>query len=285
MTGDFSIALDLLNNCLAGNDKNIPAHSIKALCLLKMGRYDEVLSHIEAIPQGVIPEGERTGALALAYALKKDEVNASLFKSRLKEQAAGPHGHTADSYLFTLSAVQGDADRAFDWVVNAIDNSLSLLLLRYTDPLVAPITGDPRYEAFKQTIYRVEPAKETPGDKPALLDPETSGKFTERLMEHISNNKPYLDPDLSLRDLAKQIDIHPNQLSWILNQGIGKNFNEFINQFRIEAFKSVANETENRKLTIEGMAYESGFNSKTVFNTCFKKETGLTPTQYLKQQA
>jgi adenylate cyclase len=43
-------------------------------------------------------------------------------------------------------------------------------------------------------------------------------------------------------------------------------------------------EHENRKLTIEGMAYESGFNSKTVFNTSFKKETGLTPTQYLRQQ-
>jgi AraC-like DNA-binding protein len=42
-------------------------------------------------------------------------------------------------------------------------------------------------------------------------------------------------------------------------------------------------EQKNRKLTIEGMAFESGFNSKTVFNTCFKKETGLTPSQYLKQ--
>jgi adenylate cyclase len=169
-------------------------------------------------------------------------------------------------------------------VVNAIDNSVSLLLLRYTDPLVAPITNDPRYEAFKQTIYQTETTKETLTDKPALLDPGTTTDFTDRLMAHISTNKPYLDPDLSLRDLAKQIDIHPNQLSWILNQSIGKNYNEFINQFRIEAFKSMAMEHENRKLTIEGMAYESGFNSKTVFNTSFKKETGLTPTQYLRQQ-
>ena len=71
-----------------------------------------------------------------------------MYVNKLKEQAAGPHGHTADSYLFMMSAVTGDADRAFDWVVNAIDNSFSLLLLRYTDPLVAPITRDPRYKAF-----------------------------------------------------------------------------------------------------------------------------------------
>ena len=284
MIEEYSDSLDILNNCLTVNDKKIPAHSIKPLCLLKMGRYDEVISYFDTIPSDVVIEGEKTGALALAYAMKKDEVNTSLYLNKLKEQASGPHGHTADSYLFTLSAVQGDADRAFDWVVNAIDNSISLLLLRYTDPLVAPITGDPRYEAFKKTIYQTEATKESPSDKPALLDSGTAALFTDRLMVHVSTNKPYLDPDLSLRALARQIEIHPNQLSWILNQSIGKNFNEFINQFRIEAFKSIAMEHESRKLTIEGMAYESGFNSKTVFNTCFKKETGLTPTQYLRQQ-
>jgi AraC-like DNA-binding protein len=102
-------------------------------------------------------------------------------------------------------------------------------------------------------------------------------------MTHISENKPYLDPELSLRDLANQIDIHPNYLSWILNQSIGLNFNEFINQYRIEAFKTLASAPGNDKLTIEGLAYESGFNSKTVFNTYFKRATGLTPKQYLKQ--
>ena len=284
MTEEYSEALDLLNSCLSVNDKNLPAHTIKTLCLLKMGRYDEVISYYDHVPPGVVIEGEKTGALALAYALKKDEENTSLYENKLKEQAAGPHGHTADSFLFTLSAVQGDADRAFDWVVSAIDHSTSLLLLRYTDPLVAPITRDPRYEAFRKTIYETETPKEVPGVKSALLDPGTTADFTDRLMVHISTHKPYLDPDLSLRDLAKQIDIHPNHLSWILNQSIGKNFNEFINQFRIEAFKSIAVELENKKLSIEGMAYESGFNSKTVFNTFFKKETGMTPSQYLKQQ-
>jgi len=284
MIEEYDESLDLLNNCLTVNEKNIPAHSIKSLCLLKMGRYEEVISYVDQIPADVVIEGEKTGALALAYAMKKDSVNTSLYVSKLKEQAAGPHGHTADSFLFLVSAVTGDADRAFDWVVNAIDHSLSLLLLRYTDPLVAPITKDPRYKAFLQTIYETEPGEEGKRDKTELLDARTAADYKTRLMEHISTHKPYLDPDLSLRNLAKQIDIHPNHLSWILNQGIGKNFNEFINQFRIETFKSIALEHENKKLSIEGMAYESGFNSKTVFNTFFKKETGLTPTQYLKQQ-
>ena len=283
MTEAYDESLDLLNNCLAVNEKNIPAHSIKSLCLLKMGRYDEVISFVDHIPADAVIEGEKTGALALAYAMKKDSVNTSLYVDKLKEQAAGPHGHTADSYLFLMSAVTGDADSAFEWVVKAIDHSLSLLLLRYTDPLVAPITRDPRYKAFLQTIYETGPIEEVEKEKTVLLDARTAADYRARLMEHIAANKPYLDPDLSLRELARQIDIHPNHLSWMLNQHLGMNFNVFINNYRIETFKSIARAEENKKLTIEGMAYESGFNSKTVFNTYFKKETGFTPSQYLKQ--
>ena len=247
-----------------------------------MGRYNEVISYFDHIPSEVVIEGEKTGALALAYAMKKDAANTSRYLNKLKIQAAGPHGHTADSYLFLVSAVTGDADRAFDWVVNAIDHSSSLLLLRYTDPLVAPITKDPRYKAFLQTIYETEPGEDE-REKEALLDPRTAAEYSARLMQHISTNKPFLDPDLSLRELARQIDLHPNHLSWMLNQNLGMNFNVFINKYRIETFMSIARAQENKKLTIEGLAYESGFNSKTVFNTYFKKETGLTPSQYLKQ--
>lgn len=95
---------------------------------------------------------------------------------------------------------------------------------------------------------------------------------------------PYLDPDLSLRSLADQLAMHPNQLSWLLNECLGKNFNQFVNNYRIEAFKRLALDPANAHLTVLGLAYESGFNSKTVFNTYFKKETGLTPKQFLKRR-
>jgi AraC-like DNA-binding protein len=78
--------------------------------------------------------------------------------------------------------------------------------------------------------------------------------------------------------------MHPNELSWLLNESIGKNFSEFVNHHRVEAFKQFAKGPNNAHHTLSGLAAESGFNSKTVFNTCFKKETGLTPKQYLKEQ-
>lgn len=283
MIEDYPRSLELLDICLSANDKNIPAHSIKPLCLLKLGRFDEVISYFDNIPADVVIEGEKTGSIGLAYSLKKDAVNASRYLEKLSAQAKEPNGYTADSYLFMMAAVNGNEDKAFEWVEQAIENSSSLLLLRYTDPLVAPIRNDPRYEALKLSIYRTDEFEEPIKPKTALLDRNTTTEYSGRLLTHISENKPYLNPDLSLRDLAKQIDIHPNHLSWLLNNSIGKNFNEFINQYRIEAFKSNAKAQENENLTIEGLAYESGFNSKTVFNTYFKRETGLTPRQFLKQ--
>ena len=283
MTEDYTRSLELLDICLSANDKNIPAHSIKPLCLLKLGRFDEVISYFDSIPADVVIEGEKMGAIGLAYSLKKDTVNASRYLEKLSARAKEPFGFTEDSYLFMMHAVNGDRDKAFEWVAQAIAKKSFLLLLRYTDPVVASIRNDPRYEALKLSIYRADAVEEPIKPKTALLDANTTTEYSSRLMAHISENKPYLNPDLSLRELAKQIDMHPNHLSWILNNSIGKNFNEFINQYRIEAFKSNAKAQENENLTIEGLAYESGFNSKTAFNTYFKRETGLTPRQFLKQ--
>ncbi len=95
---------------------------------------------------------------------------------------------------------------------------------------------------------------------------------------------PYLNPDLSLRSLAALVDMNPNQLSWLLNESLGKNFNEFINHYRVETFKSLAKDPANANITVIGLAYESGFNSKTVFNTYFKRESGFTPKEFLKDQ-
>ncbi|MBK8555809.1 MAG: tetratricopeptide repeat protein [Lewinellaceae bacterium] len=284
MIHDYVKALEMLNNCLSVNPKNIPAHSIKTLCLLMLGRYDEVIHYYDTIPADVVIADERIGVVALAYSFKQDAANAKRYLEKLRAQAKEVNGFTADSYLFLLYAASGDTDKAFEWVAQALEKRSSLLLLRYTDPLVAALRDDPRYDAFMKTIYQTEAAEEVAAQKTALLDTATTAEYSDKLLAYIAEAKPYLNPDLSLRSLAMAIEIHPNHLSWLLNNSIGKNFNEFINHYRIEAFKSFAKDPKNAHLTIEGLAYESGFNSKTVFNTYFKKETGLTPKVFLKQQ-
>jgi len=283
MTGNFTKSLELLDKCLAANHKNIPALSVKYVCLIKLGLYDEVITFLETVPTDVIIHDEKTGAIALAYALKKDKKQAVVYKAKLKEQASDPEGFTADSYLFMLHAISGEHDEAFEWVEQAIKNKSSLLLLRYADPIVDTLINDPRYAQYQKVIFETDAEIENTRKKKALLDDQNVRFYTNQLIDHLTKEKPYLDAGLSLRSLAEQINIRPDQLSWLLNEGIGKNFNEFINHYRIENFKSLAKDPENTKLTIMGLAYDSGFNSKTVFNTYFKKETGLTPSQYMNR--
>jgi adenylate cyclase len=91
----------------------------------------------------------------------------------------------------------------------------------------------------------------------------------------MDGEKPYLDPDLTLRSLAEMLDLPPNYLSQLLNEGFDQNFAEYVNSYRLETFKTKAADPANAHLTLLGLAYESGFNSKSVFNSFFKKTMGL----------
>lgn len=281
---DYTTALKKLNACLDHNPKNIPAHSVKCYILLKLGRYDEVLRYFDDLPADILSPGDKIGLMGLAWAFKKDLKKTAEYLALLLDRAKTSDSFRANSYLFMMYAVMGETDKAFDWVRIAIEDKLSLMLFHFADPLVNSIKADPRYAEYHKIIYQKELVMKKPGKKKALLDDKTITHYSEKLINYLDHEKPYLDPDLSLRALAGQINIHPNQLSWLLNESLGKNFNEFINHYRIENFKALAKDPKNLNLTIMGLAYDSGFNSKTVFNTYFKNETGLTPSQYLRQK-
>jgi YesN/AraC family two-component response regulator len=91
--------------------------------------------------------------------------------------------------------------------------------------------------------------------------------------------KPYQNPDLTLKELALKLKTNTTFLSGIINNQFGKNFNDFINEFRVLAFQEAIKEPENKKLTLVAVAYECGFNSKATFNRAVKKMTGKMPSE------
>jgi AraC-like DNA-binding protein len=95
--------------------------------------------------------------------------------------------------------------------------------------------------------------------------------------------KPYLESELSLTDLSKMLSTNPSLLSGVINSGFGKNFNDFVNDYRIEVVKDKLNSGEAVSKTLLGIAYESGFNSKATFNRSFKKNTGLSPKEFIEK--
>ncbi len=103
-----------------------------------------------------------------------------------------------------------------------------------------------------------------------------------QLESYMSAERPYLNPDLNLIQLAKSLDINRGQLSEVINLGFHQNFNDFINQYRVNAVKEMLKEGKQERLSLLGIAYDCGFNSKATFNRVFKKLVGSSPSDYLK---
>jgi len=118
--------------------------------------------------------------------------------------------------------------------------------------------------------------------KTSALLPETVESVLPRLMLLMEQEKAFLDADLTLNKLAQQLNVHYNHLSQIINERLKRSFNDFINSYRIEEAKKKLENPEENKKTILEIAYETGFYSKSVFNTAFKKFTGMTPSEYRK---
>ncbi|WP_233897206.1 helix-turn-helix domain-containing protein [Tenacibaculum piscium] len=100
------------------------------------------------------------------------------------------------------------------------------------------------------------------------------------LKELMDNKSYYKNSELTLVELAKILDVHPNYLSQVINEVEGKNFHNYINGLRIKEFIKLASIKENKKYTIISLAYDCGFNTKSTFNKNFKLQTGKTPTEF-----
>lgn len=116
----------------------------------------------------------------------------------------------------------------------------------------------------------------------ALQEPEKK-RIEEQLVQYMEQKKPYLEPELSLNQLAAQLSLKPKNLSQVINEKLGQNFFDFVNTYRIEEAKRRLSESNDPKITVLEILYEVGFNSKSSFNTLFKKNTGLTPSDFKKK--
>ena len=107
-----------------------------------------------------------------------------------------------------------------------------------------------------------------------------SSEVKDRILSYISEQKPYLNPDLTLTDLSNQLHVSRNHLSYIINNELGVNFYEFINYYRIGEVKQKLLDAACKNLTIDAIARDAGFKSRASFYESFKKSTGGSPTEF-----
>jgi AraC-like DNA-binding protein len=149
------------------------------------------------------------------------------------------------------------------------------------------VSGPPPVTGHSQLPLEVRNSKleASPGSTP-----ETSSfppafelhNAASNVLAHMAEKKPYMDPELNLEQLASQVGLRPKFLSRVLNESLHKNFFDFVNSYRIEEAKRLFTDPPDPKITVLEVLYQCGFNSKSSFNTLFRRYTGMTPTGYRK---
>jgi AraC-like DNA-binding protein len=114
--------------------------------------------------------------------------------------------------------------------------------------------------------------------------PDHQKQQMQKTLNGVMNDKKmFLDPDLTLDQLAEVVQTSPRKLSQVINELFQQNFFDYINSLRIEHAKHIITSVADQKLTVLEIMYQSGFNSKSSFNTLFKKKTGITPSEFKRQ--
>lgn len=108
--------------------------------------------------------------------------------------------------------------------------------------------------------------------------------FKQNIEKLMNLEKPFTDPNLTLKKLADQTGLKPKELSGLINTAYQKNFYSFVNEYRLDEVKKLLVDKSYDHLTIVAIAEQAGFNSKSTFNSLFKKEVGMTPKEYKDTQ-
>jgi AraC-like DNA-binding protein len=136
------------------------------------------------------------------------------------------------------------------------------------------------YGLWQQAIYTKTTVEEMPVRyKNSVLASRKKKEIKNRIIQYFESVKPYLQSELSMDILSTELNVPKHQLTEVLNTGIGRNFFQFVNGYRVEAVKVMLADKKN-KFSIEAIGYECGFSSKSSFFTVFKNLTGQTPLEY-----
>ncbi len=156
------------------------------------------------------------------------------------------------------------------------------------DYLVKPISFDrfdkaiKRFLEFKtKTTGKSDNEKSKAGKyKKSSLAEENSGEYAASLELHMKNDKPYLDPEITLQKLSENLNIPQHHLSQIMNEKLKTNYYAFLSTYRVEEAVKLMHDPANYNKTLIEISMMAGFQSKSVFNKIFKEITGYTPKEF-----
>lgn len=135
-----------------------------------------------------------------------------------------------------------------------------------------------------EVLYGIKSQGKSKSSTPIIiLDSHEADKYRKNIDEYFKTHNEFLATDFRQQDLANRLNINKNRLSQIITQIYSQNFNQLINEKRIEIAIQKLENKDWKNLTIEGIAHKVGFKSRTTFNKAFQEKTNLTPSEFLKK--
>lgn len=281
----YDEALEWFEKAIQLKPSFIVSRIYKGQALLLLESANEGLAIFQSLPADEPGDLTKLGLVTLGHAALDDKNQLEKGINKLEAALSTDFKSKAVTALQLIYALQNNKDRTLELVEEGLALRLPMMVYLYAEPLFKSLHNDVRFQKVvrqilgKTTTFNTKKRKY----KKSLFNQLELNQYKQQLEELIINKKPYLDPTLTLRDLAELMNLSPNHLSQLLNEGFDKNFSDYINTYRLETFKSKVANPDLQHLTILGLAYDSGFNSKTVFNTFFKKAMGKTPKAYWKE--
>ncbi|MEN0051375.1 MAG: helix-turn-helix domain-containing protein [Bacteroidota bacterium] len=283
--GDSNQLLKAVEQTLAINPSFRTAYYFRGFYHLRLKEYEAALNVFEHLPDDGISQLKDQLWKACCYYLLGNTEKAKLLSEQvpiaLVEQY--PLLYLYEKVVYFI--ISNQQEQAIQLLARGIEWKVNDLLFFHVDPAFEPLKASPHFQqliAEHQKIIGL-PQLSKPKYKGSRLDDSQLQTINRHLLDYLEHHSAYLDPKIGLRQLAKQINTHANYLSQVINDLHGKNFFEFINTYRIETFKKRLQAPNAEQFTLLSHAFESGFNSKTAFNTTFKKLEGITPSAYWKR--
>ena len=176
------------------------------------------------------------------------------------------------NYLMLIIDSYKDLDFEQDWW----DKLFRAVLIYYVS-----ITGYAQAQPNTGLVFREEEHKVENIQKEKFNEFELE-TWKTKILKLMIDEKLYLQPELNLSDIANRLKTNISVLSGVVNNAFGKNFNDFVNEYRVKEFQERIQLPENKNITLFGIAFDCGFNSKATFNRSFKKFTGKAPKEFLE---
>jgi len=274
----FHKALESIEYALTLNPQLELAHHLKCFCLIWLNDTEQ----FKALIQNTSLIEEKNLLFNLI-----NEKDAEITDEDISKWTKGGHELTMlVPYEMFILCNSNHKELGFSRLKEMINRRRGQVINFRQEPFLQPLHSIKGFSELHQSNLFFEDIKVSQKEEEKLtsniLDNQQIETLRKELLTYCEEEEPYLNPQLSLKFVADDLGLNTNKMSYLINQAFHTNFNDFINQYRLNHFKTTAIDPKNSHLTILGLAYDSGFNSKSVFNTYFKKIEGITPRAWMK---